>query len=767
MTKKTKKDWFAEASANEKIYERDYTEIMSSSFIDYSLSTINARALPDIRDGFKPVQRRVIHGMHELKNFPNHPHKKSARIVGDVMGKYHPHGDGSIYDTLVQMAQVFKRNNNLIDGQGNYGSMEGDPYAAMRYTEARLTQFALDVFLDGNNPKIVDYIDNYDQSEKEPSVLPVKLPYSLLNGTSGIAVGMSTKIPPHNLGELVDALSYVMTTNTPTTKGVMKYMAGPDFPTGGIISNQEELEHIYDSGQGTIKIRGTVEFVPSHKDEETNRKTPDSLVVTSIPYTMIGDGLLKFLAKVSSLVQDKTITDITKIENQSAGLDIRIVFELKKDADVDYIINTLYAKTDLESSYGAIFRYTDNGKPVLCPIVDFLQSFSEFQKELYTKRFQYQLEKAEHQLEIDIGLLKAISMIDVIMEIAQGSKSTKQTKKCLMTGDTEGIKFKGSISKAIASRLSFSEVQADAILRLTVSRMVGLEVDNIQKEYDDLKKEVQRIKGILSDEKLLIKEIVKNLKIIKKNYAKERLTTLDNLKVEKIEKPKEEVELVVLVDNFGYAHSITKAVYEKNEEAIKQDFEYVIHSTNMKKIHVLTDTGKVHWVKTEKIPTGALRAKGEPLDNLMGYNSQEEAVLNIVSLELEEQRDFVIVTTDGYIRKTRLSEIDKSNKTTKYVAKPLENNGSVVCAEVVSNTNKQIVVGSNDGYYVRLDLSLLENKSRTARGVRAIKLSKDAAVTFAKVLEESDSNIKIDDSNVNIEDVKLVALGKKGNKINK
>ena len=225
--------------------------------------------------------------------------------------------------------------------------------------------------------------------------------------------------------------------------------------------------------------------------------------------------------------------------------------------------------------------------------------------------------------------------------------------------------------------------------------------------------------------------------------------------------------MVVLVDNFGYAHSITKAVYEKNEDVIKQDFEYIIHSTNMKKIHVLTDTGKVHWVKTEQIPTGTLRAKGEPLDNLMGYNSQEEVVLNIVGLEPEEQRDFVIVTTDGYIRKTRLSEIDKSNKTTKYVAKSLENNGSVVCAEVVSNTNKQIVVGSNDGYYVRLDLSLLENKSRTARGVRAIKLSKDAAVTFAKVLEESDSNIKIDDSNVNIEDVKLVALGKKGNKINK
>ena len=759
MAKKRKTDIFIEDGLVENIEEVDYSHIMSKSFMSYAMSLIISRALPDVRDGLKPVQRRILNSMDELKIYHNTAYKKSARVVGDVMGKYHPHGDSSIYTAQVNMAQDFKRNEKVIDGHGNYGSIEGDEAAAMRYTEARLTKFAKDTFLQDNNKHVVPYIDNYDQSEKEPEVLPAKIPYALLNGADGIAVGMTTAIPPHNLGEIIDALSYTLKTDNPTIKGVMKHMPGPDFATGGIISNKDDLEEIYTNGTGVIKIRGEVDFEPSHIVDK--KRVPDALVVKSIPYTMIGEELPKFLKRVEELSVDGTLSDIVHVENHSSGEDIRIVLYLRKNADIEYVKNALYQKTKLESSYGTSFLLVDNKEPVRFSIVELLQRFGEEQKVVYTKRFKYQLEKAERAKEINEGLLKAISIINVIMEIAQGSKSSKQTKECLMHGNVDGIQFKSDINKMIASQLNFSELQADAILRLTISRLVGLETAAIKKDYDELVKEIEQVKSILQDDTLLVKEIIKELKVIKKEYASDRRTALDNIKIKKIEKVKEEVEQVVLVDHFGYAHSISKAVYDKNKEAIFDDFKYAIETTNMKKLFIFTSSGNIHGIWAEKIPSGPLRFKGEPLDNLTNYDSTNETIVGMVSTSEGDDRQLVITTSDGFFKKMDITEINTSRKTTSYIKL---NEGAHVQSVLMLEKEKFLVLVTNDNQVSKIDISEVEAKKRTARGGVATKLSEGAIVKLS-VFKGDDEEFEFNDKTYLTKNIKSQPPGKKAKKL--
>ena len=421
------------------IIRTDYAEIMQKSYIDYAMSVIISRALPDVRDGLKPVQRRTLYDMYELGIRYDRPYRKCARIVGDTMGKYHPHGDSSIYDALVVMAQEFKKGRTLVDGHGNFGSIEGDGAAAMRYTEARLEKLTQEVFLEDLDKNVVDFIPNFDETEKEPVVLPVRIPNLLVNGADGIAVGMATSIPPHNLGEVVDAVKAYMKNNDISTRGLMRYLKGPDFPTGGIVVNKDDLVKIYESGTGKLRIRGRVEV-------EKLKGGRQQLVITEIPYTMIGANIGKFLNDIATLVETKKTTDIVDISNQSSKEGIRIVLELKRDADVENLTNMLYKKTRLEDTFGVNMLAVADGRPETLGLKQIIAHHVDFVFEVNSRKYNTLLAKEQEKREIQEGLIKACDVIDLIIEILRGSKSRDQVKKCLTDGVTEGIKFKTKTS---------------------------------------------------------------------------------------------------------------------------------------------------------------------------------------------------------------------------------------------------------------------------------------------------------------------------------
>ena len=416
----------------EKIIKTEYSEVMQKSFIDYAMSVIIARALPDARDGLKPVQRRTLYDMHELGIRYDKPYRKSARIVGDTMGKYHPHGDSSIYEALVVMTQDFKKGLPLVDGHGNFGNIEGDGAAAMRYTEARLSQVTQEAFLSDLDKDVVDFMPNFDETEKEPTVLPAKFPNLLVNGSEGIAVGMATSIPPHNLAEVIDAVKAYMKDETISNEGLMKYIKGPDFPTGGIVINKDELKQIYETGVGKIKIRGKV-------DVEKGKAGKTYVVISEIPYPMIGANIAKFLMDVAALSEQKKTMDIVDITNQSSKEGIRIVIELKKDADVDNFINMLYKKTRLEDTFGVNMLAIADGRPETMSLKQIIKCNVDFQYEVNTRKYNTLLQKEQEKKEIQEGLIKACNVIDLIIEILRGSKDRAIAKACLVEGKTDGI----------------------------------------------------------------------------------------------------------------------------------------------------------------------------------------------------------------------------------------------------------------------------------------------------------------------------------------
>ena len=459
------------------IIRTEYSELMKKSYIDYAMSVIISRALPDVRDGLKPVQRRTLYDMYELGIRYDRPYRKCARIVGDTMGKYHPHGDSSIYEALVVMAQEFKKGMILVDGHGNFGSIEGDGAAAMRYTEARLAKITQEAYLADLDKDIIDFVPNFDETEKEPAVLPVRIPNLLLNGAEGIAVGMATSIPTHNLGEIVDAVKAYMKNNDITTKQLMKYIKGPDFPTGGIVVNKDDLAEIYETGTGKIKIRGKV-------DVEEIKGGRKKIVISEIPYTMIGAGIGKFLNDVCNLVETKKTSDIVDISNQSSKEGIRIVIEVKRDADVDNLINMLYKKTRLEDTFGVNMLAVADGRPEVLGLKRIIEHHVDFQFELATRKYKTLLKKEQDKKEIQEGLIKACDVIDLIIEILRGSSSIRDAKECLTTGATEKIKFKSKRSEKMASMLRFTDRQAQAILEMRLYKLIGLEIEALMKEHE-------------------------------------------------------------------------------------------------------------------------------------------------------------------------------------------------------------------------------------------------------------------------------------------
>ena len=562
----------------ENVIPTDYAEVMQKSYIDYAMSVIISRALPDVRDGLKPVQRRTLYDMYELGIRYDRPYRKCARIVGDTMGKYHPHGDSSIYEALVVMAQDFKKGKTLVDGHGNFGSIEGDGAAAMRYTEARLEKLTQDVFLEDLDKNVVDFMPNFDETEKEPVVLPVRIPNLLVNGADGIAVGMATSIPPHNLGEVVDAVKAYMKNNDISVKGLMRYLKGPDFPTGGLVVNKDDLLRIYETGTGKLRVRGKVETVKLKGGRQ-------QLVITEIPYTMIGANIGKFLNDIASLVENKKATDIVDISNQSSKEGIRIVLDLKRDADVENLTNMLYKKTKLEDTFGVNMLAVADGRPETLSLKQVIEHHVDFVFDVTTRKYTTLLNKEQEKKEIQEGLIKACDVIDLIIEILRGSKNREQVKKCLVDGVTEGIRFKSKSSEKAAQKLHFSEKQAAAILDMRLYKLIGLEIEALQADYAETMKNISVYEDILNNYDSMAEVIMKELDQIKKEYGTKRRTVIENAEeVVYEEKKVEEMEVTFLMDRFGYMRTIDKSAYERNKEAANAENKYVFNCMNTDKI---------------------------------------------------------------------------------------------------------------------------------------------------------------------------------------
>ncbi len=745
--------------ANELI-QTEFAEIMQKSYIDYAMSVIVARALPDVRDGLKPVQRRTLYDMYELGIRWDKPYRKSARIVGDTMGKYHPHGDSSIYGALVVLAQDFKMGQPLVDGHGNFGSIEGDGAAAMRYTEARLQKLTQEAFLSDLDKGVVEFVPNFDETEKEPSVLPARIPNLLVNGSEGIAVGMATSIPPHNLGEVIDATIALIRDHSLTNEDLMQYIKGPDFPTGGIVVNEKELAHIYATGTGKIRIRGKVEV------EKVPRSDKKRIVITQIPYTMIGAGIGKFLNDVAALADSRIGSDISDISNQSSKEGIRIVLELRKGADEEYIKKLLYKKTRLEDTFGVNMLAVSDGRPETLSLHDILEAHIDFQFEIATKKYRSMLDRELEKKEIQEGLIRAVDVIDLIIEILRGSKDRAMAKDCLVTGNTEGIRFKTKKSKTEASRLRFTQAQATAILEMRLYKLIGLEIDALTAEYEDTLKKIDTYTDILNNYSSMANVIILQLEEYRDSYARERRTRIcDEDEVVLEVKKAEAYPCVLLVDRFGYARTVDEAVYEKNKEAADEENRIIIHCMSDSRLCVFTDTGKVHVLKVEKVPHGKFRDKGTPIDNLCNYDSASETFLAIRDLEVVKTQKLIFVTKNGYIKMVEGTEFDVSKLTV--AGTKLEENDRLLCVHEAHFQAGCVLVTKNS-MVLRIQEDEIPLQKKNARGVIGIRLADGDEVSQVFFLEDgAQTEAEINGRNVSLNRLKVAARGGKGSKIRK
>ena len=707
------------------IIPTDYAEVMQKSYIDYAMSVIVSRALPDVRDGLKPVQRRTLYDMYELGIRYDRPYRKCARIVGDTMGKYHPHGDSSIYEALVVMAQDFKKGKTLVDGHGNFGSIEGDGAAAMRYTEARLEKLTQDVFLEDLDKNVVDFMPNFDETEKEPVVLPVRIPNLLINGAEGIAVGMATSIPPHNLGEVVDAVKAYMKNNDISVKGLMRYLKGPDFPTGGLVVNKDDLQKIYETGSGKLRLRGKVEV-------EKLKGGRQQLVITEIPYTMLGANIGKFLNDVAALVENKKTTDIVDISNQSSKEGIRIVLDLKRDADVENLTNMLYKKTRLEDTFGVNMLAVADGRPETLSLKKIIEHHVDFVFDITTRKYSTLLAKEQEKKEIQEGLIKACDVIDLIIEILRGSKNREQVKKCLVEGTTEGIKFKTKASEKAAKNLKFSERQATAILEMRLYKLIGLEIEALQAEYAQTMKNIALYEDILNNYDSMADVIMKDLDAIKKEFGTKRRTVIDNAEEAVYEEKKmEETEVVFLMDRFGYMKIIDKTAYERNKEAAHGENKNIFTCMNTDKICIFTDTGKMHTVKAADIPLGRFRDKGTPVDNLCNYNSTEEQMLYVAPMAQVNSSTLLFVTESSMCKLVAGSEFDVTKRT---IASTKLAEGDKLIFVGASDEMEQVVLQSTGGCFLRFMKQEVSSLKKTSIGVRGMKLAGEDKLEHAYLL---------------------------------
>lgn len=717
--------------AEEKIIKQEYSDIMKQSYIDYAMSVIIARAVPDIRDGLKPVQRRILYDMgEELGLDYNKPYRKSARIVGDTMGKFHPHGDSSIYDAMVVMAQDFKREIPLVDGHGNFGSIEGDGAAAQRYTESRLQKITQENYLADLDKKVVDYVPNYDETEKEPEVLPVKIPNFLINGSEGIAVGMTTSTPSHNLVEVLKAEEYLIDTPCASIEELLDFVKGPDFPTGGIVANSNDLLEIYKTGTGKIRVQGRVTH---EKNRQVNR-----LVITEIPYTMIGAGIANFLNDVAMLVDSKQIPDIVDISNQSSKEGIKIVLDLKKNVseeDAEKIKTVLLSKTKLEDTFGVNMLAIANGRPETLTLKSALEYHISFLFEINTRKYTTMLAKEKEKAEVQEGLIKAIDVLDAVIETIRGSKTKTEAKECLMTGNVDNIKYRIAEDKKIAKTFDFTELQADAILDMRLSRLIGLELEALKKENEKTKQNIEKYIKILSDKKYMKKVVKDDLESIIKEYGQPRKTSIKNIEkaVIKKEAPKAFKE-VVLMDKFGYVRAVSDTVYEKNKEAADSESKWVIPVMSDDKVVFITENGIMHTVPANKIPFGKFRDKSIPVDNVSTLDTTTDLILYAEAMRdmagetaggaagetVSSKNVYVIVTNLGGVKKLPGAEFSVKSKNTKYI----KLKDGEVCTDFVKveKGEPEIVLVSEAGRFLRFSAADIPEKKRGAGTVAGIAM---------------------------------------------
>ncbi len=741
---------------NDQIIQLDYSEEMKNSYRDYAMSVIIARALPDVRDGLKPVQRRILYSMIELGLEPNKPHRKSARIVGDTMGKYHPHGDSSIYDALVRMTEDYSLMLPLVDGHGNFGSIDGDGAAAMRYTEARLSPGAM-TLLDHLEKGLIEFQPNFDDSEKEPTVLPAMIPNLLINGTTGIAVGMATNIPPHNPDEVINGAIAVMDNPNITVEKLMEYIPAPDFPTGGTIINQDDLLSLYETGEGKIRIRSKVEI----ENGDNGRK---NIVITEIPYTIAGNKT-KLVEGLATLMKDKVFDEIYDIRDESSKEGIRVVIEVKKDRDINNLLNGLYKKSGMEDTYSANLLAVKDQQPIVFNLKSILSEFIDFQVELYTKEYQYLLDKALKRLEIVGGLIKATDVIDLIIEILRGSSSVKQAKNCLMEGNTEGIKFKSLQSENDAKKLDFTERQADAILAMQLSKLIGLEILKLHDENSELLNSIEEYKKILGDQKELYKVIKSKLKEYRKIFHTDRKTMLANESLkEYVEEVKIE-DLYILMDRFGYTKSVDVASYSRASEDNLKEYVTVIQMKNTDRLCIFTAEGNMYQVKAENIPRCKMKDKGVLIHNLCKLN--KENIILITSFEQLFESQLLFTTKLGFIKQVSGAEFETNRAT--IASTKLEDKDEIVSINLLSAGevlagNLKVILLTEKGLSLGFMLSEVSELKKTSRGVKAITLEKNDVVCYATALDPNLETFTYKDKALSVKKVRNRKRGDKGQK---
>ena len=695
--------------------ENDIVKEISSSFLDYSMSVITSRAIPDLRDGLKPVHRRILWSMYESGYTPDKPHKKCARIVGDVMGKYHPHGDSSIYDAMVRLAQDFNERYMLVDGHGNFGNIEGDDAAAMRYTEARLSKVSLELLRDINK-NTINFIPNFDESEKEPEVLPSRFPNVLVNGSMGIAVGMATNIPPHNLGEVIDGCVAYIDNPEIDTLGLMQYIKGPDFPTGGIILGNSGIKKAYDTGRGSITIRSKAVI-----EENGNH---NQIVITEVPY---GVNTQELRNKVAELVHNKVIDGITDYHTDLKD-GVKITITLKKDANAQVVLNNLYKHTNFQVNYGIIFLVIDNRTPKTLTLKEIIAKYIDHQKEVIIRRCKYDLEKAEARVHILEGLKIALDHLDEVIKLIRGSKTDIEAKEGLI------------------NQFGLTEIQADAILEMKLRRLTGLERDKIENELKELLERIADLKAILASEARILQIIKDELIEIKNKYADDRRTTIDMSAIDYIEDESliPEENIILTLTHNGYIKRITSDTYKtQNRGGVgvrgmttnEEDFaEYMLNLTSHDYVLFFSNKGKVYRIKGYEVPEFSRQSKGLPIINLLPLE-KDEKINSMLKIEREEKSRFIVFCTqNGLIKKTRIEEFDSIRSNGK-IAITLKEDDSLISVKK-SSGNNEVLMASSNGRMIRFNEEELRPLGRTASGVKGIDVSGGVCVG----MEVADSN---------------------------
>ena len=703
----------------ENIQDVNLTSEMKESFIDYAMSVIVARALPDVRDGLKPVHRRILYGMNELGVTPDKPHKKSARIVGDVMGKYHPHGDSAIYESMVRMAQPFSYRAMLVDGHGNFGSVDGDGAAAMRYTEARMSKIALEMLRDINK-NTVDFQGNYDDSEQEPVVLPARFPNLLVNGTTGIAVGMATNIPPHNLSEVIDATSLLMDNPDVTTNELMEVLPGPDFPTGGLVMGKSGIRRAYETGKGSITVRAKVELT-----EMPNGK--ERILVTELPYMV---NKAKLIERISELHRDKRIEGITDLRDESSREGMRIVIDVRRDVSASVVLNHLYKMTALQTSFGFNMLAIEKGVPKILSLKRILENYVEHQKEVITRRTIFDKNKAEARAHILEGLRIALDHIDEIIAIIRGSQSDDEAKATLI------------------ERFEFSDRQAQAILDMRLRRLTGLERDKIENEYQELLKFIADLEDILARPERVIEIIKTELNDVRTKFGDARRTELLVGEVLSLEDEDliEEEEVVITLTNNGYIKRMANSEFRAQRRGGRGVQGMGVHDDDFVKNLVscsthdtllfFTNTGKVYRAKGYEIPEYGRTAKGIPVINLLGIDSAEK-IQAIISVEgkAEAGKYLFFTTLKGTVKRTAVTAFSNI-RSNGLIAISLKEDDELVNV-VTTNGNQKMIIGTHAGYSVTFDENTVRDMGRTASGVRGIRLRENDYVVGAAILDEN------------------------------